>query len=313
MKNITISPRKIYEELSKIVIGQEDVKRCLSNSVFMHIIKTYRYLMLEEGYGHKSNILIIGPTGCGKTHTIRALEEILPDIPVITINAPSVSKEGYVGNSLDSILEDWYFSTKGSAVNGIVFIDEVDKLCYSLGSSNSGDWNKTIQQSILSLIEGCYIRSSRVEIPTHNMMFILGGNFQELRSNLKEFNKPIGFKQDTVKSDMSNFHKELIKCGLIQELAGRISTICEVKQLNKKDLKDILLNDHGPYKNYIELFDIIKKKLKLSDYHLNKIVDTCMENNTGARGLQSALDRYLENKVFDLEEITFEFEKKRPD
>lgn len=307
-KKIYLSPKIIYDRLSEKVIGQDKVKKAVANAVFMHYLKTYRLYALDKPYGPKSNVLIVGPTGAGKTHVMKTLEDILPEIPVLHLDATALTNYGFQGNSLESMLIDWK-KNEGEAANfGIVFIDEVDKLCAPVQTNKHEDWNKTLQQGILKIVEGTVVREGGRNIDTSNVLFIFGGNFSELRKRLfSQLNRRgIGFKAEKpLNIDLSRIHSELVQTGLIQELAGRISTIVEVKELTRKDLKRILRDPHGPYYNYKDLFSILDESLNLSEYYMDKIIDICLVTKTGARGLQTALDEILEDKIFNIPDIDF--------
>ena len=308
-KKMYLSPSIIYRKLSKVVIGQDKVKRAVSNAVFMHYLKAYRLVALDKPYGPKSNILIVGPTGAGKTHIMKTLETVTRDIPILHLDATAMTNYGFQGNSLEDLILDWKFKGVGDMADyGIIFIDEIDKLCSPLQSSKSEDWNKTLQQGILKIVEGCVIRDKGKEIDTSNILFVFGGNFSELRKRISEnaAKKAIGFKsEDKSKMNMERIHGELVEAGLIQELAGRISTIVEVTKLSKKELKEIFKNEEGPYYNYVDLFKVIDEDLELSEYYIDKIVDICIKTDTGARGLQTALDEILENRIFNLPDVDF--------
>lgn len=308
-KRLILSPKIIHNRLSREVIGQEEAKKTVSNAVFIHLLKTYQRLAFDQEYGNKSNVLLLGPSGCGKTHLIKTLERIIPEVPVLHIDCTGLTKSGFTGNSLEDYLDAWFNSNGAIVESGIVFMDEIDKLCYRVSSSSSEDWSKTIQQNILKIVEGHTIQGTRGNIHTEGMLFIFGGNFQELREKLKVKGKKrtIGFgAQEPEVPTHKLLHQELIKVGLIQELTGRIANMVEIYPLERKDLKKIFLNkEAGPYYQYQEIFASVGSELELSDYYINKILDECCENKTGARGLQTALDRILQDKIFNLPEVDF--------
>lgn len=312
-KKLILSPRIIYNKLSKKVIGQDKVKKTIANAVFMHYLKCYRLACLEKPYGPKSNVLIVGPTGCGKTHMIKTLEEIVEDIPILHLDATALTNYGFQGNSLEDYLLDWkYKQGEVMADYGIVFIDELDKLCTPMTTTKSENWTAQLQQGLLKLVEGTIVSERGQTIDTSNILFIFGGNFSELRKRIKEQNskRGIGFKLEAPKIvDLERIHTELTQSGLITELAGRISTIVEVGELSRKELRDIFYNEYGPYYNYIDLLSIIGEDIFLSEYYVNKILDVCLKTKTGARGLQTALDEFLEKKIFELPDVDFSPQK----
>ena len=316
MTNITLSPKIIYKKLSEKVEGQHEAKKSLSLALYMHYTKIFQVFYNQEEYGQKSNLLFVGPTGCGKTHLINSAKGILPHIPVIEVDATHLTKTGYIGNSLEDILESSLSEYGYMSEYAIVFIDEIDKLCVPFRSADSSDYNKEIQHNILKMIEGAEIhikdeyknKTKAKKLNTKNMLFILGGNFQKIRKAYKESQAKggIGFKRTTNNVKITNLHVELIEVGLVQELAGRISSMVELMELNKTALRKIFYNPKvGVYAEYKKLLKVVHLDLELSPYYVNKIIDRCVENKTGARGLNTAMDEILSEKIFNNVEICF--------
>lgn len=263
--------------------------------------------MTGEPYGTKSNVMIVGPTGCGKTYLIKQLEKIFNRIPFLHIDATSLSKEGYSGDSLEDVVSKWVSDVGAPSNYGVVFVDEVDKICLP-SADTSGTWNLAIQHSLLKLVEGKQIYNRGYKgAHSENMLFIFGGNFESVRKQLFETTnkRSIGFHNPVEQTnDLHRIHVELTKVGMLPELIGRISQITEVTKFTKKELKELFLNPiHGPYENYRNLFEFALGELKLSNYYINKIVDICLVNETGARGLQTAMDEVIKDMIFNIEPI----------
>lgn len=308
------SPARIYELLSEKVVGQHEAKQKLSNIVFAHAVKVHKHYTMNVAYGVKSNLLILGPTGCGKSYMMKTLRDRL-NFPVITINALYLTNEGWHGRGLAEYFTKEYTALKAECgsesaryllSNAIIFIDEVDKLCYQAMSNGGGDHNRFIQHGLLSAVEEQDIEIGKGVgvINTKNMLFIFGGNFEDLRNQLKNFKpKTMGFAAaKPVDANVDMLHQELIKAGLIPELVGRISNFTVVSKLTEKELKQALLNvNGGVLQQYRELFDYIGYDLELSDYHIKKIVKRCHKSDLGARGLVAAVEEVLEGMIYQLE------------
>lgn len=296
-----IYPKETYEKLSDYVIGQDEAKKCVSNALFLHYMKTRRCILEDADYGPKSNMLLVGPTGCGKTHLLKSLERVHPGIPILHIDATCITKSGFDGNSLDDLILKWRNEF------GIVFIDEIDKLCGELKTTKSDNWYKELQQNILKIVEGTKLHEKHGKgVDTSNILFIFGGNFKDLRENMKkEANKvSIGFKATKHEAkDFKYLHQELMNVGIIPELAGRIAQVVELEPLTKDSLREIFYSAKGPYANYIDLMNFIGYDLYLTEDEIDDIVNKAYELNTGARGLQTGLDDFLADYIFQLEEM----------
>lgn len=304
-----VSPTLIYDFIASRVVGQESAKRTIALAGFLHMAKVCHSAITVEDTPpiRSSNALIMGPSGCGKTYIVQNMAEYLK-LPYLELNARALTVEGYKGMSLNDHLEDWYHSTPSHKrrylKNGVIFIDEFDKLCSGYGDKG---WSLSLQHSLLKIIEGSHVKFPEKDggIDTHRMLFVLGGNFEQVRNNVRK-PKSIGFVSNTAETPTSS-HQELVKAGVIQEIIGRISLITEVENLQKKDLKKALVAaDYSIYKRYQELYKVVfGKELELSPYQVDKIIEMSASKNIGARGLHSSLDQYLAKTLFD-EEINFE-------
>lgn len=298
-----LSPNTIYDFLDDRVVGQEDAKRTMAAAGFLHASKTLYWRKTPKNTPsiRSSNVLLMGPSGCGKTYLVQNTAEYL-GMPYLEINSRSLSNEGYKGLALSDHFEKFYYETpatrRHNLSHAVVFFDEFDKLC--VGTGGSPGWDASLQHSLLKALEGGTINfpDKKGSISTKNMMFVLGGNFEHLRNNLRT-PKSIGYNPPP--PEKLNMHTELIRSGVIQEVAGRISLIAEVTQLTKKDLKRALtLADQSIYQQYQDLYsEIFDKDLELSPYHINKILEICMAKKIGARGLHASLDEYLAEHLFE--------------
>lgn len=318
------SPKQLYALLDKKVAGQHDVKKALSLAVYNHCVAANMYFQTGVNAKLKNNLLIVGPTGCGKTYMMESLGEFIR-YPVFHINALEITGHGWKGNGIEDHLSNLadkcksYYSAdtwQHAFENAIVFIDELDKLCRPSISSAGTDHNKTAQFALLKAIEGTTLyletdtfkkRSAVSEINTRNMMFVFGGNFEEVRKELNKHNnkQSIGFV-DTASSDrddLSVIHKELMKAGMAQEFAGRIATIVEVQKLTRAEYRQALLNPvDGALMPYMKIYRYQHNcDMTISNYYINKIIDICEKSEIGARGLHTAIEQVLREVMYNTE------------
>lgn len=322
-KTPTLDPIEIKKYLDQYVIGQGDAKVILSVAITNHykrINKLDKNTEIE-----KVNILMLGPTGSGKTLLARSVARYL-DVPFVIADATSLTEAGYVGDDVESLISRLYAASGNDVAKtqrGIVFIDEVDKISRRSESASitrdvSGEG---VQQALLKLVEGTKCRimpqggrkhpsGETVEIDTTNILFIAGGAFVGLDNLIKTRVKgtSIGFAAQVNSATEEDYlvqttPEDIIKFGMIPEFVGRFPTWVSLKNLSKEDLIQILINiKHSYIDQYRWLFNQDDVELEFTKQALDQIADNTIKNKTGARGLHSELERVLMPHMYKLAE-----------
>lgn len=324
----TATPSQIKANLDSYVIGQDEAKKTLAVSVYNHY-KRLRQDKKSDVEIQKSNILMIGSTGSGKTYLAQSLAKFL-GVPFAIADATSLTEAGYVGedceNILLTLLQNADYDNK-LAEKGIVYIDEIDKLArkgenMSITRDVSGEG---VQQALLKIIEGSVVRvplsggrkhpqGECVNIDTSNILFICGGAFDGLLKIIAQRNnkgESIGFGAN-VKGvgeshtlDLSDVQqKDLVTFGLIPELIGRLPVICTLDPLSKEDLKRILVQPKNAIiKQYQELFRMDGVELEVTEEALNKMASKADERKIGARGLRSIIEDSMKDIMFKVPDM----------
>lgn len=319
------TPSQIKSHLDQYVIGQDEAKKTLSVAVYNHY-KRLRQNKKSDVEIQKSNILMIGSTGSGKTYLAQSLAKFL-GVPFAIADATTLTEAGYVGEDVENILltllHNAGFDNK-LAGKGIIYIDEIDKLSRkSENMSTTRDvGGEGVQQALLKIIEGTVSRvplsggrkhpqAECVDIDTSNILFICGGAFDGLQKIIEQRNnkgKSIGFNADVKvignndNMDLSDVQqKDLVKYGLIPELIGRLPVITTLNPLSEADLVRILTEPKNALtKQYQELLAMDGVKLEFEDDSLKKIAELAINKEIGARGLRSIIEKSMQKVMFSI-------------
>ena len=320
------APRKIYEQLSQYVIGQERAKKSLAVAVYNHYKRIGVGMQIDDVELGKSNILLIGPTGCGKTLLAQTLAKIL-DVPFCIADATALTEAGYVGEDVENILLRLIQTADfdiARAERGIVYIDEIDKIARksdnpSITRDVSGEG---VQQALLKIIEGTvanvppqggrkHPHQDFIQINTANILFICGGAFEGLDKIVEQrlgSNKTMGFKsgphEEQKKESAILSHlipDDLLKFGLIPEFVGRLPVAVSLDSLDKDALIRILTEPKNAIvKQYQKFLQLDRVELVFTNDALDAAAEGALKQRTGARGLRSIIEDVLLDVMYEI-------------
>jgi len=314
------TPREIYEQLDRFVIGQQRAKRVVALAAYNHLKRIGSRSSRARTVLKKSNILLVGPTGSGKTHLARNLAEAL-HLPFTIVDATEYTEAGYYGKDVEVMVAELLFKSNHSIEDtqkGIIFIDEIDKVARRSHGARTGAGSRDIggegvQQSLLKLLEGREIfvplnvtqhwnKHDFVQVDTTDILFICAGTFSDLHSYGGD--KAVGFGPERAGRTRPRItNKDLLEYGMLAEFLGRLPLVVELAALSEEDLFQILtVPPDSVVREYVELLALDDIQLDFDEDALRQIVSYATAKGLGARGLRSILEEVMHDTLFDAPE-----------
>jgi ATP-dependent Clp protease ATP-binding subunit ClpX len=317
-----LTPRQIHERLSRHVVGQEAAKRAVSVAAYAHLRRTALRRGRRGAPLRKSNMLLVGPTGSGKTHIARHLAAIL-DVPFHVADATEFTEAGYYGKDVEVMISELLARAAHSvedAQRGIVFVDEVDKIARRTQASRAGAGARDIggegvQQALLKLLEGREVlvpmslsqhwsKQDVIQVDTTDILFICAGTFSDLFAYSRD-GRPLGFgARDARRATRRIRHEDLVEYGMLAEFLGRLPVTVQLDALGPEELLEVLT---GPpdalVREFRELLAADDVELAFTEGALREVVRFASERGTGARGLRAILEEVMGEVLFQAPEL----------